>query len=281
MKFEGIQFYVVIDDFKFVVNVVIILQWLLLVKGELGIGKIMFVEQLVEFFGVKLIIWYIKFIIKVYQGFYEYDVVSCLCDLQLGVDKVYDVCNYIKKGKFWEVFEVQERVILLIDEIDKVDIEFFNDLLQEFDKMEFYVYEINEIIKVKQCLIIIIILNNEKELFDVFLCCCFFYYIVFFDCEMLQKIVDVYYLNIKQLLVSEVLDIFFDVCKVFGLKKKFLIFELVDWLKLLMVDEIGEVVLCECDLIKVILLLVGVLVKNEQDVQFFECLVFMSCCVSC
>lgn len=200
----------------------------------------MLAEQLAESFGAKLITWHIKSTTKAHQGLYEYDAVSRLRDSQLGVDKVHDVKNYIKKGKLWEAFESEERVILLIDEIDKADIEFPNDLLQELDKMEFYVYETNETIKATQRPIIIITSNNEKELPDAFLRRCFFHYIAFPDRETLQKIVDVHYPGIKQSLVSEALDVFFDVRKVPGLKKKPSTSELVDWLKLLMADNIGE-----------------------------------------
>ncbi len=242
MKFEGTQSYVATDDLKLAVNAAITLQRPLLVKGEPGTGKTMLAEQLAESFGAKLITWHIKSTTKAHQGLYEYDAVSRLRDSQLGVDKVHDVRNYIKKGKLWEAFEAEERVILLIDEIDKADIEFPNDLLQELDKMEFYVYETNETIKAKQRPIIIITSNNEKELPDAFLRRCFFHYIAFPDRETLQKIVDVHYPNIKQSLVSEALDIFFDVRKVPGLKKKPSTSELVDWLKLLMADEIGEAV---------------------------------------
>ena len=220
MKFEGTQSYVATDDLKLAVNAAITLQRPLLVKGEPGTGKTMLAEQLAESFGAKLITWHIKSTTKAHQGLYEYDAVSRLRDSQLGVDKVHDVRNYIKKGKLWEAFEAEERVILLIDEIDKADIEFPNDLLQELDKMEFYVYETNETIKAKQRPIIIITSNNEKELPDAFLRRCFFHYIAFPDRETLQKIVDVHYPNIKQSLVSEALDIFFDVRKVPGLKKE-------------------------------------------------------------
>ena len=201
---------------------------------------------------------------------------SRLRDSQLGVDKVHDVRNYLKKGKLWEAFEAEERVILLIDEIDKADIEFPNDLLQELDKMEFYVYETNETIKAKVRPIIIITSNNEKELPDAFLRRCFFHYIAFPDRGTLQKIVDVHYPNIKKDLVAEALDVFFDVRKVPGLKKKPSTSELVDWLKLLMADNIGEAVLRERDPTKAIPPLAGALVKNEQDVMLLERLAFMS-----
>jgi MoxR-like ATPase len=271
MKFEGTQAYVATDDLKLAVNAAITLERPLLVKGEPGTGKTMLAEQLAESFGARLITWHIKSTTKAHQGLYEYDAVSRLRDSQLGNEKVHDVRNYLKKGKLWEAFESEERVILLIDEIDKADIEFPNDLLQEF-----YVYEIDETIKAKQRPIIIITSNNEKELPDAFLRRCFFHYIAFPDRATLQKIVDVHYPDIKKDLVSEALDVFFDVRKVPGLKKKPSTSELVDWLKLLMADNIGEAVLRERDPTKAIPPLAGALVKNEQDVQLLERLAFMS-----
>jgi len=248
MKFEGTQAYVATDDLKLAVNAAITLERPLLVKGEPGTGKTMLAEQLAESFGAKLITWHIKSTTKAHQGLYEYDAVSRLRDSQLGVDKVHDVRNYLKKGKLWEAFESEERVILLIDEI----------------------------IKAKKRPIIIITSNNEKELPDAFLRRCFFHYIAFPDRTTLQKIVDVHYPNIKKDLVSEALDVFFDVRKVPGLKKKPSTSELVDWLKLLMADNIGEAVLRERDPTKAIPPLAGALVKNEQDVQLLERLAFMS-----
>jgi MoxR-like ATPase len=266
MKFEGTQAYVATDDLKLAVNAAITLERPLLVKGEPGTGKTMLAEQLAESFGAKLITWHIKSTTKAHQGLYEYDAVSRLRDSQLGNEKVHDVRNYLKKGKLWEAFEAEERVILLIDEIDKADIEFPNDLLQELDKT----------IKAKKRPIIIITSNNEKELPDAFLRRCFFHYIAFPDRSTLQKIVDVHYPDIKKDLVSEALDVFFDVRKVPGLKKKPSTSELVDWLKLLMADNIGEAVLRERDPTKAIPPLAGALVKNEQDVQLLERLAFMS-----
>jgi MoxR-like ATPase len=257
MKFEGTQAYVATDDLKLAVNAAITLERPLLVKGEPGTGKTMLAEQLAESFGAKLITWHIKSTTKAHQGLYEYDAVSRLRDSQLGTEKVHDVRNYLKKGKLWEAFESEERVILLIDEIDKADIEFPNDLLQELDK-------------------IIITSNNEKELPDAFLRRCFFHYIAFPDRVTMQRIVDVHYPDIKKDLVSEALDVFFDVRKVPGLKKKPSTSELVDWLKLLMADNIGEAVLRERDPTKAIPPLAGALVKNEQDVQLLERLAFMS-----
>ncbi|MDY0250113.1 MAG: MoxR family ATPase [Pseudomonas sp.] len=276
MKFSGTQSYVATDDLKLAVNAAITLERPLLVKGEPGTGKTMLAEQLAESFGARLITWHIKSTTKAHQGLYEYDAVSRLRDSQLNAEKVNDVRNYIKKGKLWEAFDADERVILLIDEIDKADIEFPNDLLQEIDKMEFYVYETDETIKAKHRPIIIITSNNEKELPDAFLRRCFFHYIAFPDRSTLQKIVDVHYPNISQSLVSEALDVFFDVRKVPGLKKKPSTSELVDWLKLLMADNIGEAVLRERDVTKAIPPLAGALVKNEQDVMLLERLAFMS-----
>ena len=276
MKFEGTQSYVATDDLKLAVNAAITLERPLLIKGEPGTGKTMLAEQLAESLGAKLITWHIKSTTKAHQGLYEYDAVSRLRDSQLGVDKVHDVANYIKKGKLWEAFESEERAILLIDEIDKADIEFPNDLLQELDKMEFFVYETNQTIKAKQRPIIIITSNNEKELPDAFLRRCFFHYIAFPDRDTMKKIVDVHFPKIESALLSEAMDIFFDVRKVPGLKKKPSTSELVDWLKLLMADNIGEAVLRERDPTRAIPPLAGALVKNEQDVMLLERLAFMS-----
>lgn len=276
MKFSGTQSYVATDDLKLAVNAAITLERPLLVKGEPGTGKTMLAEQLAESFDTQLITWHIKSTTKAHQGLYEYDAVSRLRDSQLNSERVHDVRNYINKGKLWEAFEAQERVILLIDEIDKADIEFPNDLLQEIDKMEFYVYETGETIKAKQRPIIIITSNNEKELPDAFLRRCFFHYIAFPDRNTLQKIVDVHFPNISQSLVSEALDVFFDVRQVPGLKKKPSTSELVDWIKLLMADNIGEEILRERDVTKAIPPLAGALIKNEQDVMLLERLAFMS-----
>ncbi len=276
MKFSGTQSYVATDDLKLAVNAAITLERPLLVKGEPGTGKTMLAEQLAESLGARLITWHIKSTTKAHQGLYEYDAVSRLRDSQLNSEKVQDVRNYINKGKLWEAFEAEERVVLLIDEIDKADIEFPNDLLQEIDKMEFYVYETDETIKAKHRPIIIITSNNEKELPDAFLRRCFFHYIAFPDRSTLQKIVDVHYPEISQSLVSEALDVFFDVRQIPGLKKKPSTSELVDWLKLLMADNSGEAVLRERDVTKAIPPLAGALIKNEQDVMLLERLAFMS-----
>lgn len=276
MKFAGTCSYVATDDLKLAVNAAVTLERPLLVKGEPGTGKTLLAEQLADSFGTRLITWHIKSTTKAHQGLYEYDAVSRLRDSQLGDDKVHDIRNYIRKGKLWEAFEADERVVLLIDEIDKADIEFPNDLLQELDRMEFFVYETGETIRARHRPIIIITSNNEKELPDAFLRRCFFHYIAFPDRETLRQIVDVHYPNIKADLVSEALDIFFDVRKVPGLKKKPSTSELVDWLKLLMADDIGETVLRERDPTRAIPPLAGALVKNEQDVQLLERLAFMT-----
>jgi MoxR-like ATPase len=258
------------------VNAAVTLQRPLLIKGEPGTGKTMLAEQVAQAMGMKLIQWHIKSTTKAQQGLYEYDAVSRLRDSQLGNDKVEDVGNYIKKGKMWEAFAADEQVVLLIDEVDKADIEFPNDLLVELDKMEFFVYETGETIKAKHRPIIIITSNNEKELPDAFLRRCFFHYIQFPDRDTMQEIVDVHFPEIKQDLVKEAMEIFFDVRKVPGLKKKPSTSELIDWLKLLMADDIPEEILKNRDTSKAIPPLYGALVKNEQDVQLLERLAFMN-----
>ena len=275
MKFEGTQSYVATDDLKLAVNAAITLQRPLLVKGEPGTGKTMLAEQLAESFGAKLITWHIKSTTKAHQGLYEYDAVSRLRDSQLGVDKVHDVKNYIKKGKLWEAFESEERVILLIDEIDKADIEFPNDLLQELDKMEFYVYETNETIKATQRPIIIITSNNEKELPDAFLRRCFFHYIRFPDAETLQKIVEVHFPRLKPRLLDEALTQFLELRAVQGLKKKPSTSELLDWLKLILAEDLSPEDL-KRPTGEVLPKLHGALLKNEQDVALFERLAFLA-----
>ncbi|ENA37604.1 MULTISPECIES: AAA family ATPase [Pseudomonas] len=276
MKFEGTADYVATADLQLAVNAAITLQRPLLIKGEPGTGKTLLAEQLAQALGTQLITWHIKSTTKAHQGLYEYDAVSRLRDSQLGVDKVHDVANYIKKGKLWEAFDAQERVVLLIDEIDKADIEFPNDLLQELDRMEFYVYETGETVRARHRPIIIITSNNEKELPDAFLRRCFFHYIAFPDRDTLKRIVEVHFPNISQTLVNEALEVFFDIRQVPGLKKKPSTSELVDWLKLLMADDVGESVLRERDPRKAIPPLAGALVKNEQDVQLLERLAFMT-----
>ena len=276
MRFDGTTDYVATDDLKVAVNAAITLQRPLLVKGEPGTGKTVLAIEVAKALGLPLIEWHVKSTTKALQGLYEYDAVSRLRDSQLGDPRVADIANYIRKGKLWEAFTHGERPVLLIDEIDKADIEFPNDLLQELDRMEFYVQETDETIRAEVRPVVVITSNNEKELPDAFLRRCFFHYIAFPDRTTLQQIVDVHYPNISQSLVSEALDVFFDVRKVPGLKKKPSTSELVDWLKLLMADNIGEAVLRERDPTKAIPPLAGALVKNEQDVQLLERLAFMS-----
>jgi len=276
MGFKGTSEYIATSDLQMAVNAAIELEKPLLLKGEPGTGKTMLAEQIASSLGFKLIQWHIKSTTKAQQGLYEYDAVSRLRDSQLGNDKVHDIANYIVKGKLWEAFDSDERVVLLIDEIDKADIEFPNDLLVEIDKMEFFVYETQERIVAKKRPIVLITSNNEKELPDAFLRRCFFHYINFPDSETMQRIVDVHYPDLKQSLLKEALDVFFDVRKVPGLKKKPSTSELIDWLKLLMADELSEKLLQERDPSKAIPPLYGALLKNEQDVHLLQRLAFMA-----
>ena len=248
----------------------------MLIKGEPGTGKTLLAEEVASALGKRLIQWHIKSTTKAQQGLYEYDAVSRLRDSQLGDDRVHDIRHYIKRGKLWEAFDSDEQVVLLIDEIDKADIEFPNDLLVEIDKMEFFVYETGETIKAKIRPIVIITSNNEKELPDAFLRRCFFHFISFPDRETMLKIVDVHYPTIKHDLVKEALDVFFDVRKIPGLKKKPSTSELIDWLKLLMADSLPDEILKNRDPTKAIPPLYGALLKNEQDVHMLERLAFMS-----
>jgi len=275
-RFEGTSDYVATDDLKVAVNASVALERPLLIKGEPGTGKTVLAYEVAKAMGAPLLTWHIKSTTKAHQGLYEYDAVTRLRDSQLGDERVKDVKNYIKKGKLWEAFESPVRPVLLIDEIDKADIEFPNDLLQELDRMEFYVYETGETIAAKVRPIIIITSNNEKELPDAFLRRCFFHYIRFPEEATMQAIVDVHYPGIKQKLVAEALRIFYDMRKVPGLKKKPSTSELLDWLKLLMVEDIDESMLREKDPTKLIPPLHGALLKNEQDVHLFERLAFLA-----
>ena len=275
-RFEGTDNYVATDDLKVAVNAAIALERPLLIKGEPGTGKTVLAYEVAKALNSELITWHIKSTTKAHQGLYEYDAVTRLRDSQLGDERVKDVRNYIKKGKLWEAFTAPKRPVLLIDEIDKADIEFPNDLLQELDRMEFYVYETNETIRAEIRPVVIITSNNEKELPDAFLRRCFFHYIRFPEAETMNDIVEVHYPGIKQKLVAEALRIFYDMRKVPGLKKKPSTSELLDWLKLLMVEDISDEMLKERDPTKLIPPLHGALLKNEQDVQLFERLAFLA-----
>ena len=275
MAFSGTSNYIATKDLQLAVNAAITLERPLLIKGEPGTGKTMLAEELAESLGTDLIQWHIKSTTKAQQGLYEYDAVSRLRDSQLGDDRVHDIGNYIVKGKLWEAFSAEKRPVLLIDEIDKADIEFPNDLLLELDKMEFFVYETKQLIKARTRPVIVITSNNEKELPDAFLRRCFFHYIEFPDSVTMERIVNVHYPDIKKDLLSQAMDIFFDVRKIPGLKKKPSTSELIDWLKLLMADDIPEDVLKNHDAKNAIPPLYGALLKNEQDVHLLEKLAFM------
>ena len=276
MKFTGTQSYVATDDLKVAVNAAVTLGRPLLIKGEPGTGKTILAEEVAGALGRKLISWHVKSTTKAQQGLYEYDAVSRLRDSQLGDAKVQDIGNYIVKGKLWEAFEADVAPVLLIDEIDKADIEFPNDLLLEIDRMEFHVYETRQTIKAKHRPIIIITSNNEKELPDAFLRRCFFHYIRFPDRETMEAIVAVHYPGIKQDLVRDALAVFYEVRDVAGLKKKPSTSELLDWLKLLMAEDIAPEVLRDKDPSKLIPPLHGALLKNEQDVHLFQRLAFLN-----
>jgi MoxR-like ATPase len=275
MRFTGTKEYVATDELQMAVNAAISLQKPLLIKGEPGTGKTMLAEQIAESLGLELIQWHIKSTTRAQQGLYEYDAVSRLRDSQLGDSKVHDIANYIVKGKLWQAFDSEKQVVLLIDEIDKADIEFPNDLLLELDKMEFHVYETQQLVKARHRPIVIITSNNEKELPDAFLRRCFFHFIKFPDAVTMEKIVAVHYPSIKKDLLAQAMDIFFDVRKVPGLKKKPSTSELIDWLKLLLADDIPEEVLKNQDMKSAIPPLYGALLKNEQDVHLLEKLAFM------
>lgn len=276
MKFEGTKNYVATQDLKMAVNAAITLERPLLIKGEPGTGKTVLAHEIANGLDTPLLEWNIKSTTKAQQGLYEYDAVARLRDSQLGEDRVHDIANYIKKGKLWEAFESQKRPILLIDEIDKADIEFPNDLLHELDKMSFHVYETGETITAQNRPIIIITSNNEKDLPDAFLRRCFFHYIQFPDAETMAEIVNVHYPDIKSRLLSAALKRFYEVRDMPGLKKKPSTSELLDWLKLLLVEDIDPETLKEADPKKLIPPLHGALLKNEQDVHLFERLAFLT-----
>ena len=275
MQFKGTKNYISTDDLSMAVNASVALERPLLIKGEPGTGKTLLAIEVAEALGLDLIEWHIKSTTKATQGLYEYDAVTRLRDSQLGDERVKDIANYIKKGKLWEAFTSEKQVVLLIDEIDKADIEFPNDLLQELDRMEFFCYETGETIKAKHRPIIIMTSNNEKELPDAFLRRCFFHYIQFPDQETLSKIINVHFPDIKKNLLQSALEIFFDIREVPGLKKKPSTSEILDWIKLLLVEDISV-----ADLKKepkdMLPILYGALLKNEQDVQLFEKLAFIN-----
>jgi MoxR-like ATPase len=276
MRFTGTKDYVATDDLKVAVNAAITLRRPLLIKGEPGTGKTVLAQEIATAMGAPLIEWNVKSTTKAHQGLYEYDAVARLRDGQLGDERVHDIRNYIRKGKLWEAFTSPELPVLLIDEIDKADIEFPNDLLQELDRMSFDVYETHETIKAAERPIVIITSNNEKELPDAFLRRCFFHYIKFPDRATMQAIVDVHFPGIQKILVSKAMDVFYEVRDVPGLKKKPSTSELLDWLKLLLAEDMPLDVLQNRDPTKAIPPLHGALLKNEQDVMLFERLAFMA-----
>jgi len=276
MRFDGTSGYVASEDLKVAVNASITLERPLLVKGEPGTGKTVLALEIAKALNAPLLEWHIKSTTKALQGLYEYDAVSRLRDSQLGDERIRDIGNYIKRGKLWDAFVSEQRPVLLIDEIDKADIEFPNDLLQELDRMEFYIYETSETIRARRRPIVIITSNNEKELPDAFLRRCFFHYIRFPDPDTMRAIIAVHFPGIKQRLVAEALRLFYEIREVPGLKKKPSTSELLDWLKLLLVEDIEPETLRERDPKKLIPPLHGALLKNEQDVHLFERLAFMA-----
>lgn len=276
MRFEGTQDYVATDDLKVAVNAAVLLRRPLLVKGEPGTGKTVLAQEIAAALDAPLIEWNVKSTTKAHQGLYEYDAVARLRDGQLGDPRVHDIANYIRKGKLWEAFTSPRLPVLLIDEIDKADIEFPNDLLQELDRMAFHVYETGETVAAVERPVVVITSNNEKELPDAFLRRCFFHYIKFPDRETMEKIVDVHFPGIRRILVSRALDIFFEVRDTPGLKKKPSTSELLDWLKLLLNEDMPLDILQASDSTKAIPPLHGALLKNENDVMLFERLAFMA-----
>jgi MoxR-like ATPase len=276
MRFEGTNSYVATPDLMLAVNAAITLQRPLLIKGEPGTGKTMLAEEVAGALGVPLLQWHIKSTTKAQQGLYEYDAVSRLRDSQLGDEKVKDISNYIVKGVLWQAFEQGKPSVILIDEVDKADIEFPNDLLRELDRMEFHVYETRETVRAVVRPIVIITSNNEKELPDAFLRRCFFHYIKFPDKDTMGRIVDVHFPNLKKDLLREAMEVFFELREVPGMKKKPSTSELIDWLKLLVAEDIPPEALRSKDKKTVVPPLAGALLKNEQDVHLFERLVFMA-----
>ncbi len=275
MRFNGTESYVATPDLNLAVNAAISLQRPLLIKGEPGTGKTMLAEEVAQSLNMPLIQWHIKSTTKAQQGLYEYDAVSRLRDSQLGDGRVHDIANYIVKGVLWQAFEADQPVVVLIDEIDKADIEFPNDLLRELDRMEFYCYETRTLVKARHRPIVFITSNNEKELPDAFLRRCFFHYIRFPDKETMARIVDVHFPDLKRELLKEALEVFFELRAVSALKKKPSTSELIDWLKLLVAEDIPAEALRSADRKTAIPPLHGALLKNEQDVHLFERLVFM------
>ena len=275
MKFTGTESYVTTDDLNMAVNASVALERPLLIKGEPGTGKTLLAEEVSRSLGMKLFQWHIKSTTKAKHGLYEYDAVSRLRDSQLGAESVGDIRNYIEKGPLWQAFDCEEQAVVLIDEIDKADIEFPNDLLQELDRMEFYVHETQETIKAKRRPVIIITSNNEKELPDAFLRRCFFHYIRFPDHETMERIVKVHFPDIKQRLLKESLEVFYSLRDVNGIKKKPSTSELLDWIKLLVIEDIDPETI-RTNSSKAIPQLYGALLKNEQDVHMFERLAFLS-----